>query len=228
MCAEIRVAIFEDNYLLRDSYYQLINGTPGYTCVSAYDNAEDIMFKIKRSEPHVVLMDIEMPGMNGIEAVRLLKEKFPGIKVVMQTVFEDDEKIFMSILAGADGYILKKSTPVKILETIAEVYNGGAPMTPSVAAKALALFRKGLKALPEKKEAGLNERQKQILEAIQQGLSYKMIAEKYAENEANVKKLTDKVYFGGGGVWGEQAMSTHTHLKKEDITKMVQFILSLK
>jgi len=114
----ISVAIFEDNNLLRDGYYQLINGMPGFTCVGAYDNANDLVFKIKRSEPEVVLMDIDMPGINGIEAVQIIKENFSGIHIIMQTVFEDDDKIFSAIQAGANGYILKKIAPSKILEAI--------------------------------------------------------------------------------------------------------------
>ncbi|MEO8712352.1 MAG: response regulator transcription factor [Parafilimonas sp.] len=174
----ISVALFEDNYLLRDSYYQLINGTPGFTCVGAYDNAADIIFKIKRSQPDVVLMDIDMPGINGIEAVNIIKQNFQNIHVIMQTVFEDDDKIFNAIQAGADGYILKKTPPAKILEAISEVQSGGAPMTPSIAAKTLQLFRSGIKPFPDKKESNLNERQKEILECIVSGMSYKLIAEK--------------------------------------------------
>ncbi len=194
MPSDIRVAIFEDNYLLRDSYYQLINGTPGYTCVGAYDNAEDLIFKIKRSEPDVILMDIEMPGINGIKAVRIIKNDFPLIHVVMQTVFEDDEKIFAAILAGASGYILKKTPPAKILEAIAEVYNGGAPMTPGVAAKALELFRKGIKPLSDKEEGTLNERQKEILESILKGMSYKLIAEKLFISVDTVRYHVKNIY----------------------------------
>jgi DNA-binding NarL/FixJ family response regulator len=194
MPTDIRVAIFEDNYLLRDSYYQLINGTPGYTCVGAYDNAEDLIFKIKRSEPDVILMDIEMPGINGIKAVRIIKNDFPHIHAVMQTVFEDDEKIFAAILAGASGYILKKTPPAKILEAIAEVYNGGAPMTPGVAAKALELFRKGIKPLPDEEEGTLNERQKEILESILKGMSYKLIAEKLFISVDTVRYHVKNIY----------------------------------
>jgi len=138
---DIAVAIFEDNYLLRDSYYQLINGTPGFTCVGAFDSAAELLFKIRRCHPDVVVMDIDMPGLNGIDAVKIIKENFPPIHVMMQTVFEDEDKIFHAIQAGAEGYILKKTPPAKMLEAISELYNGGAPMTPSVAAKTLRLFR---------------------------------------------------------------------------------------
>lgn len=194
MDKDISVALFEDNYLLRDSYYQLINGTPGFTCVGAYDSATDVIFKIKRSEPDVILMDIDMPGINGIEAVRIIKQNFKHIHIIMQTVFEDDDKIFNAIQAGAEGYILKKTPPAKILEAITEVYNGGAPMTPSVAAKTLQLFRSGIKPLPDKKEAQLNERQKEILECIVSGLSYKLIAEKLFISIDTVRYHVKNIY----------------------------------
>lgn len=178
MREEIRVALFEDNYLLRDSYYQLINGTPGFSCTGAYDSASDVNLKIKKSNPDVILMDIDLPGMNGIDAVSIIKQNFPNIRIVMQTVFEDDDKIFRAIQSGADGYILKKTPPAKILEAIADVNSGGAPMTPSIAAKTLQLFRAGVKPPVDKNEALLNERQKEILECIVTGMSYKLIAEK--------------------------------------------------
>jgi DNA-binding NarL/FixJ family response regulator len=190
----IRVAIFEDNYLLRDSYYQLINGSPGFTCVGAFDSAADLIFKINHSKPDVVLMDIDMPGINGIEAVHIIKENFPSIHIVMQTVFDDDDKIFKAIKSGAEGYILKKTPPSKILEAIDEVFTGGAPMTPSVAAKTLRLFRSGLKPLPDKTQAKLNPRQNEILECIENGMSYKLIAEKLFISVDTVRYHVKKIY----------------------------------
>ena len=194
MGKDISVALFEDNYLLRDSYYQLINGTPGFTCVGAYDSAADIIFKIKRSQPDVVLMDIDMPGINGIEAAHIIKQNFRNIHIIMQTVFDDDDKIFNAIQAGADGYILKKTPPAKILEAIIEVQTGGAPMTPSIAAKILQLFRSGIKPLPDKKETRLNERQKEILECIVSGMSYKLIAEKFFVSVDTVRYHVKNIY----------------------------------
>ena len=194
MDKDINVAIFEDNYLLRDGYYQLINGMPGFNCVGAYDNAADVLFKIRHREPDVVLMDIDMPGINGIEAVRIIKENFPNIHIIMQTVFEDDDKIFSAIQAGAGGYILKKIPPLKILEAISEVYNGGAPMTPSIAGKTLQLFRTGMKPLSDRKEVKLKERQKEILECIVNGMSYKLIAEKLFISLDTVRYHVKNIY----------------------------------
>lgn len=191
---EITVAIFEDNHLLRDGYFQLINGMPGFSCVGAYDNAADLLFKIRKSNPEVVLMDIEMPGISGIEAVIILKENFPDIHVIMQTVFEDDDKIFLAIQAGAEGYILKKMPPSKILDAITEVCNGGAPMTPTIAAKILELFRKGVKPPPDKKQEQLNERQTAILEYIVNGVSYKLIAEKLFISVETVRYHVKNIY----------------------------------
>lgn len=191
---DIRVVIFEDNYMLRDGYYQLINGMPGFSCVGAYDNASDLIFKIKHSDPEVVLMDIDMPGISGIEAVRLIKDDFPSVFVIMQTVFEDDDKIFAAIQAGADGYILKRIAPTKILESIAEVYSGGAPMTPIIAGKTLKLFRGGLKPIPDKKHTQLNERQTEILECIVNGFSYKLIAEKLFISVDTVRYHVKNIY----------------------------------
>jgi DNA-binding NarL/FixJ family response regulator len=191
---DIRVAIFEDNYLLRDGYYQLINGMPGFTCVGAYDNAADLLFKISHCKPEVVLMDIDMPGISGIEAVQIIKENFLGIHIIMQTVFEDDDKIFRAIQAGADGYILKKIAPSKILESITEVYTGGAPMTPIIAGKTLKLFRGSLKLLPDKKHLQLNERQTAILECIVNGMSYKLIAEKFFISVETVRYHVKNIY----------------------------------
>ena len=191
----IRVALFEDNFLLRDGYYQLINGTPGFACVGAYDSAADLVFKMNRSQPEVVLMDIDMPGINGIEAAGIIKENFPKIHVIMQTVFEDGDKIFLAIQAGAEGYILKKTPPAKMLEAITEVYNGGAPMTPAIAAKTLQLFRSGIKMPADIKETKLTtDRQKEILECIVNGMSYKLIAEKLFISVDTVRYHVKNIY----------------------------------
>lgn len=194
MTNDIKVCIFEDNYLLRDGYYQLINGTPGFACTGVYENAADLLFKIRHAHPDVVLMDIDLPGIDGIEAAALIKANFPEIHIVMQTVFEDDDKLFRAIQAGAEGYILKKTPPVKILDAIAEVHCGGAPMTPSIAARTLQLFRSGMRPAADKTEAQLNPRQQEILESIVTGMSYRLIGEKYFISVETVRYHVKNIY----------------------------------
>ncbi len=171
----IKVAIFEDNRNLREGLFQLIEGSAGFCCVGAFANCDRLTHDIKESRPDVILMDIEMPGLSGIEAIKILKENFPEIKILMETIFEDTEKIFESICNGAEGYILKNTPPVLILSAIKEIYEGGAPMTPSVASKVLKMFKKN--SSPYLKETIiLTEREKEILRSLVEGMSYKMIA----------------------------------------------------
>ena len=170
----IKVCIFEDNQLLRESLFQLINGTDGYSCSGAFPDCSNIVHNIGKSSPDVVLMDIQMPGKSGIEGVRILKENFPAIKVIMQTVVEDEDKIFASICNGASGYLLKNTTPARLLQAIQEVYEGGAPMTPSIAQKVLEKFRKQIPAINQFEN--LSDREKEVLECLVEGMSYKMIA----------------------------------------------------
>src|SRR5204862_4440189 len=172
---DIRVVIFEDKTILRESLYQLINGAEGLTCVGTFANCDDIIFNIKKTMPQVVLMDIQMPGMNGIEGVKIIKEYFTEIKIIMQTVVEDDDKIFASICSGASGYLLKNTTPARLLQAVVEVYEGGAPMTPAIAQKVLEKFRRQSPALSNELNS-LSAREKEILECLVQGMSYKMIS----------------------------------------------------
>jgi DNA-binding NarL/FixJ family response regulator len=171
----IKVAIFEDNRNLRESLFQLIDGSDGFRCVGAFANCRRLIENVKESRPDVVLMDIQMPGLSGIEAIKILKENFPEIKVLMETIFEDNNKIFDSICNGAEGYILKNTPPVLILSAIKDIYEGGAPMTPSVASKVLKMFKKNSSA-SSKEEVGLTEREKEILVLLVEGMSYKKIA----------------------------------------------------
>ena len=171
----IKVAIFEDNRSLREGLAAMIGGTSGFECVGAYANCNNLLKNISLDKPDVVLMDIQMPGINGIEAVRILHEKNPGLKILMQTIFEESDKIFQSILAGASGYILKNTSPSRILDFIKETYDGGAPMSPSVATKVLKMVGQ---QPPEKVNTfNLSEREKEILSCLVKGMSYKLIAD---------------------------------------------------
>jgi DNA-binding NarL/FixJ family response regulator len=171
----INVVIFEDNALLRESLYQLINGTDGLSCAGAFANCNDIIFNIRKTVPQVVLMDIQMPGINGIDGAKMIKANFPETKIIMQTVVEDDDKIFASICSGASGYLLKNTPPARLLQAIVEVFEGGAPMTPAIAQKVLEKFRRQSPA-SSKELNDLSAREKVILECLVEGMSYKMIA----------------------------------------------------
>src|SRR5688572_15597379 len=172
----IKVIIFDDNQNLRLSLYQLIHGCAGFECVGAFEDCSNLIRNIKNTKPNVVLMDIGMPGINGIEAVKMIREKYPDLKILMQTVFEDNEKIFQSILAGASGYILKNTAPTRILDFIKETYEGGAPMSPSVATKVLKIMAS--QSTPETVNTfNLTEREKEVLSCLVKGMSYKLIAD---------------------------------------------------
>jgi DNA-binding NarL/FixJ family response regulator len=171
----IKVVIFEDNKSLRQGLYQLINGSEGFSCVGAFEDCLDLLKNIEEVRPDVVLMDIEMPGINGIEAVEMLREKYPELKILMQTIFEDSEKIFKSILAGASGYILKNTSPSRILDFIKDTYEGGAPMSPSVATKVLKMVAQQPPFI-KANTFNLSDREKEILSCLVKGMSYKLIA----------------------------------------------------
>lgn len=171
----IKVAIFEDNRSLREGLATMINGTTGFECVGAFPNCNHLLKNISQARPDVVLMDIEMPGISGIEAVALIKEEFPEMKILMETIFDDDEKIFNSICAGAEGYILKHTSPAEIMEAITEIHEGGSPMTPSIANRVLKMV-KDKPAFSQKESFDLSVREKEILFCLVKGMSYKMVA----------------------------------------------------
>src|SRR4051794_19477611 len=137
----IKVIIFDDNDSLRDSITMLLKDTPDFTLAGSYSHCLDVIENIQETKPDVVLMDIDMPGMNGIEGVKLIRKNFPTVQILMLTVFNDDEKVFAAIKAGAGGYILKNAEPRQLLAAILKVYKGGAPMTAGIARKVLLQFK---------------------------------------------------------------------------------------
>ncbi len=169
----IKVAIVEDIKEIREGLQLLISSNSGFSCKHIYSSAEEAMANIPLTLPDVVLMDIHLPGVTGIEAVRSLKPRFLSMQFIMSTVYEDDENIFESLKAGATGYLLKKTSPDKILEAITEVYKGGSPISAEIARKVIASFQKEnpVDAIPE-----LTPKEKEILKALSKGLRYKEIA----------------------------------------------------
>jgi len=138
----IKIAIFDDHKHRRDALKLMLSLRQDMVCTGDYENCDNLVANLKTNIPDVVLMDINMPGIDGIEGVKLLKEYYPNIYIVMQTIFEDDARIFNSLLAGANGYILKSTSNEKMMDGILEVVNGGAPMTPSIARRVLSHFHK--------------------------------------------------------------------------------------
>jgi len=170
----IKVAIIEDVRTLRDGLSALIDGTPGFQCTARFRSAEEAIESVSRDLPHIILVDIGLPGMSGIEAVRLLKERFPDLTLLMLTVYDDDDRVFEALCAGASGYLLKKTPPARLLESLKEAFEGGAPMSPEIARRVVDLFRE---IRPEDRcEHDLTGHELRLLKLLVQGYSYKAAA----------------------------------------------------
>jgi DNA-binding NarL/FixJ family response regulator len=196
----LRIAIFDDNKNIRDSIGMLLSTVKEFEVVGSFSHVLDCVDDVRESRPDVILMDIEMPGMTGIEAVRAVKKEFPQVQVLMQTVFEDDDRVFDSICAGASGYILKNFLNTRLIESIRELQFGGSPMSPSIARKVLTKMQQipqhvQPEAAPDYR---LTAREKEVLACIVNGLSYKMIADQlhisYETVRSHVKKIYEKLH----------------------------------
>ena len=188
----IHVTIYEDNNALREALEVLIKGVDNYNLLGAYGDCLHIETDLKQQQPDVILMDIDLPGRSGIEGAHLAKKISPASEVLMLTVFDDDDKIFKAICAGASGYLLKKTPPSKILDAIEEVYNGGAPMTPVIARKVLQLFPKAPAANIELDK--LTSREQEVLQSLAKGNSYKMVAAELEISIDTVRTYIKRIY----------------------------------
>jgi len=188
----VTVAIVEDNPELREELIALFRGFEGFACVASYSTAEEALQELPAVKPEVILMDINLPGMSGIECVRTLKTRLPKAPVVMLTVHDDDDSIFESLKAGAVGYILKKTPPAKILEAIREVHGGGSPMSNQIARRVLATFQ----AMPRRADDDgmLSPREQEILNHVARGLRYKEIADTLYISTDTVRTHLRNVY----------------------------------
>lgn len=196
----LRITIFDDNKNIRESISMLLKTVKEFEMVGSFSHVLDCVDDVRESRPDVVLMDIEMPGMTGIEAVLKIKKEFPHIQILMQTVFEDDERVFDSICAGASGYILKNHLNTKLVESIRELQFGGSPMSPSIARKVLNKMQSVQQHIKpeEAPDYNLTPREKEVLACIVEGLSYKMISDKlfisYETVRSHVKKIYEKLH----------------------------------
>lgn len=192
---QTKIVIYEDNHDLRESLFALLNGSDGFTVLGSFTNCTNILLQITHLQPDVILMDIDMPGTNGIEGLKIVNKNFPDINVIMLTVFETNDYIFDAIRAGAVGYLLKKSSPIDIIKAIEEVKNGGTVMTPSIARKVLNFFPKE----PIKKEEStefekLTEREMEVLNLLTKGFTYRMAAYELGIGTETIRTYIKRIY----------------------------------
>jgi DNA-binding NarL/FixJ family response regulator len=185
--APIKTAIIEDQRDIREGLVMLINGTEGYHCTGSYRSMEDALAQISRELPDVVLSDIGLPGMDGIEGIKIMKERYPKMLILMLTVYDDDDRIFDALCAGACGYLLKRTSPTRLLESLKESVTGGAPMSPEVATRVISLFR-DIRP-PERADYELTPHETRLLKLLVDGHNYTTSAQ-----ELNVSINTIKFH----------------------------------
>jgi len=208
----IKVLAYDDNRGVLEALKLFIDESSDIQCVGTFENCANVYNEVNELKPQVVLMDIDMPRVNGIEGLKIIRKNFPGVMVVMQTVFEEEDRIFEAIRAGAHGYFLKKTSPDRLIDGIRNVMEGGAPMTDSVAKKVLETFQNQDKSKLEKKLVfDLTERELEILRLLAKGLSYKMIADTCSITFFTVNFHCKKIY-----------EKFHVHSATEAVVKAIE------
>jgi len=209
--SEIRVAIIEDQRKFRDYVAALIDGSVGFRCVGSYRSMEEALDRIGSGAdaPDVVLVDIGLPGMDGIEGIRILKERHPKLILLMHTVYDGDERIFDALCAGANGYLLKKTSPARLLESLREAMAGGAPMTPEVAHQVIRLFREIRP--PEKIDEQLTPHELRLLEMLAAGHNYETAAVELGVTTHTISFHLQRIY-----------EKLHVHSKTEAVAKALR------
>lgn len=205
----IKTAIVEDMRDIREGLTTLINFTDGFTCTGSYRSMEEAIPRIRHQIPDVLLSDIGLPGMDGIEGIKIIKEQFPEMTILMLTVYEDDERIFDALCAGASGYLLKRTSPAKLLENIREAVSGGAPMSPEVAMRVISLFR-DIRP-PEKVEYNLTPHETRLLKLLVEGHNYTTAAEELRVSYNTIKFHMRHIY-----------EKLQVHSKSEAVAKALQ------
>lgn len=201
----IRVAIVEDNHSIRKLLADIVKSDDRFYCAGLYPNAEEAIIGIPEVLPDIVLMDIGLPGMNGIDCVRMLKTESPGVEFMMCTVHDEDEKVFDALEAGANSYILKRTDPDKLLAAIRDLYEGGSPMSSDIARKVVQRLQKKNDV---KKEYGITTREEEILALLSKGLLYKEVADALSISVKTIKKHIYNIY-----------EKMHVHSKVEAVNK---------
>ncbi len=195
----MKISIYEDNKGRVDALKLLFENYPDIEVLGIFENCENVIYETSHLLPDLILMDINMPVVNGIEGTRRVKQTFPNITIIMQTIFEDETNIFDAIQAGAQGYILKSTSPAKLIDAIREAYAGGAPMTPSIARKVIDAFRQPIPfKINKEEEYSLTEKENNILQLLSHGMSYKQIAAdcniSFHTVNSHIKKIYEKLH----------------------------------
>lgn len=207
----IDVIIVEDNDIIREGFSMLINGTEGYSCIGAYSNCEDFLDELDDKPVDVVLMDIGLPGMNGIEGLKKAKEKRSDIDILMLTIYEDSNMVFEALCAGACGYLVKKTPPSKLLDAIKEVYNGGSPMSSQIARKVIGVFQQNKNFAFGNEKFGLSGRELEVLNLLSTGNNYQDIADKLFISVDTVRHHIRNIY-----------KKLHVHSQSEAVAKAIR------
>lgn len=207
----IDVIIVEDNDIIREGFSMLINGTEGYSCIGAYSNCEDFLDELDDKPVDVVLMDIGLPGMNGIEGLKKAKEKRSDIDILMLTIYEDSNMVFEALCAGACGYLVKKTPPSKLLDAIKEVHNGGSPMSSQIARKVIGVFQQNKNFAFGNEKFGLSGRELEVLNLLSNGNNYQDIADKLFISVDTVRHHIRNIY-----------KKLHVHSQSEAVAKAIR------
>ncbi|HEV2448140.1 MAG TPA: response regulator transcription factor [Candidatus Sulfopaludibacter sp.] len=201
--------VIEDQPEIREGLKVLINGTPGYRCVGAFGSMEEALAGPAGDPPQVILLDIGLPGISGVEGIPLLKERYPGAAILVLSVYDDDDRIFRALCAGAGGYLLKKTPPARLLESLREAVDGGAPMSIEVARKVITLFREFRP--PERAERDLSPHEMRLLQLLAEGHNYKTAAGKLGVTVHAVSFHMRRIY-----------EKLHVHSKSEAVAKALR------
>jgi DNA-binding NarL/FixJ family response regulator len=207
----INVAIVEDNNTIREGLAALINGTEGYKCTGAFGDVESFLPKISSLPINVVLMDIGLPGMNGIEGVKLAVDKNPDLSILMLTVYEESEFVFDALCAGACGYLVKKTPPARLLEAIKDANDGGSPMSSRIARQVITAFKEGKSIIPATQDYDLSDREISVLNLLSDGCNYQEIAEILFISVDTVRHHIRNIY-----------KKLHVHSQSEAVAKAIR------
>jgi DNA-binding NarL/FixJ family response regulator len=207
----INVAIVEDNNTIREGLAALINGTSGYSCVGSFSDCESFLGKLSTLNSDVVLMDIGLPGMSGIDGISKAKKLKPELNILMLTIYEDNQTVFKALCAGACGYLVKKTPPTRLLEAIKDAYDGGAPMSSLIARQVIDIFKQTQGKQKEEVDVELSSREKEVLTSLSDGNNYQEIADRLFISVDTVRHHIKNIY-----------RKLHVHSQSEAVAKAIR------